>query len=186
MPDEVPLPSRLLDRPQQRGLVVPYISVQTSAGDAILGNVHRARALECIDQKRCQICGQRLTMPVVVLVRESQLHLRYSDEPALHPECARYSVAACPMLNGRMSHYAGGSTRHLGKACDKPGCDCGGWVNSPGTSSKAGEPAEPWVAVWLRDYALAVDEQHRLHGLTWLGDPIRIRPVPRRETSDAR
>src|SRR5947208_4982689 len=125
----VPVPARCARRPTVGdGLVVPYISVAAGDGRFLLGNVHNAKAVECIVGKLCQVCGEDLTRPAVILAPDSALAKRFTGEPALHPECARYSERVCPMVAGRMLNFRGGHTPP-GLPCNVAGCDCGGWAD---------------------------------------------------------
>lgn len=170
------VPARCADRPLAGGRVVPHVSVVLADGRPVLGAVHKNKAMRCISGYQCQICGQPLTRPLVVLVNENGLAARYSGEAALHPECAAYSVRACPLLAGQVDTFRG-PDRHVGSACPEPGCGCGGWVDGDGDGSPRGKPAGRWVAVWLDDYAVAVDGGGVVHGLVWQGEPRRVRPV---------
>lgn len=157
-----PIPQRLADRPTQGGLVVPWISVELANGSYDLGNMQNTRANQCFVHRLCQICGQRLTRPIVFLMSEPGLADMTAGEPPLHPECAAYSKAACPMVNGRMRHYRSSPTRtegEAGKTCTDPGCDCGGWQSTPGQQDNAGRPAESWFVVWCDDYAITVPDE---------------------------
>lgn len=175
----VGIPARCVDRPVVGGLVVPAVSVVLADGRPVLGAVHRSKALACITGYRCQIDGQPLTRPFVVLVPDSQLADCYSAEAALHPECAAYSTGACPALNGRRDTIRS-VDQHLGSACSDPGCGCGGWVDSdPQRVSQRGRELGPWSAVWLDGYAIAVNTAGEIHGLSWRDEtPRRIRSVP--------
>ncbi len=133
--------------------------------------------MRCISEYRCQIDGQPLTRPLVVLVTERQLADRYSPEAALHPECAAYSVRACPVVAGQVDVLRG-VDRHVGSACPESGCDCAGWVDVDGPSPR-GRSVGPWFAVWLDSYLIAVTDRGEVHGLSWQGiEPRRVRPVP--------
>jgi hypothetical protein len=172
-----PIPARLVNRPTVGGLVVPWISVSDGTHHA-LGQVHHNRAAICFRDHLCQLDGEPLVGRRVVLVTGAQLELRYSNEPALHPECAAYSIAACAVLNGSQAQY-----RHAGipdrVGCNKPGCDCGGWVKND-HASMAGLPVGDWFAVWLPNYEVAVTDEGKVHGLAWRTfEPLRVRPVRR-------
>lgn len=176
----LPIPASCAGRPTVGGLVVPYISVQGSAMVA-LGSVHRTRVVECILANLCQVCGGDLTRPMVVFATQSGVDRRYSGEPPVCGPCAGYSAAACPMLNGRQKAYRI-PDRHVGTKCDKPGCDCAGWVFSDDDTAgaRAGQVAEPWFAVWLPSFQVAVNDRREVHGVAWRGiEPLRIRPVVR-------
>lgn len=175
-----PIPARLANRPTLGGLVVPFISIDFGDGTYALGETHNRKALECIVGYRCQACGQQLlTRPIVVLATAEQLKRKWTEEPALHPECARYSQEACPMVAGRMPTYRKAPARAPGKPCDKPGCNCGGWVSTK-RRERNGEAREarPWFAVWLPTYQVAVDPHGQVQGVGWVNiTPLRIRSV---------
>lgn len=176
-----PIPQCLAHRPTAGGLVVPYISVSDGVHH-ILGNVHRTRALSCIRDRLCQICGRPLGRRLVVFVDQGGLDKRYTAEPALHPQCAAYSAQACPMLAGQLDRYRRSPAPLERVECFEPGCGCGGWTDSPGVEVRErGAPAGPWFAVWLPDYEVAVKqvpEGLSIHGLAWQTiEPLRIRPV---------
>lgn len=186
------IPQRLANRPTQGGLVVPWISVQLGDQGFDLGNMHTSRVNTCFYQKRCQICGDRIHGRIVFFLTDSALTDMHAGEPPLHPECAAYSARACPMLAGRMRHYRTSLSRAYGPAgayCDKPGCDCAGWQPSPDASSKAGQPAERWNAVWCADYTLTVPDEEtaaligrgavptrKMLGAR-IDHPLKVRPV---------
>jgi hypothetical protein len=167
-----------VDRPMVGGRVVPFVSVVLASGRPVLGSVHNERAMRCIMQRLCQICGQPLEHRVVVFVSQESLDAEYSSEAGLHPQCAGYSERACPVLNGSADTYRS-VDGHLGSDCSEPGCTCEGWVGTdPGAVSLRGKPIGPWWAVWLDNYAIAVNADGKVHGLTWRGQtPIKVRPL---------
>jgi len=102
----------------------------------------------------------------------------------MHPECASYAKAACPMLAGKMATYRH-RDRANGRPCTEPGCGCGGWTTVPTAApAKAGQPAEQWYAVWLDDFGITIDTDRRITGVTWAHlTPRRIKPLhPATET----
>lgn len=183
MPDAPPIPQRLASRPLSGGLVVPYISMPRPGhpGAFILGETHGAKQGDCIVNYLCQIDGRPLgSPPYLFLGTQSAIDEGFSAEPALHPECAAYSVAACPMVNGSMPTYAKRERSHDGEPCGDPGCDCGGWTSTPG--DKAGAPAEPWFRIWVFGYAIGVREPGPLtvgnvNGAVFGGQIIKTRLV---------
>lgn len=180
-----PIPARLADRPTVGGLVVPYISV--SSGDRhILGSTHNRKRNECLIGRRCQTDGEPLGRRAVVLCTTTQLGRQWTQEPAMHPECAAYSIAACPMVNGQMASYRTGPPPVDRLPCTEPGCNCGGWINETKGERDLG-PVEPWHQVWLAAYDLAADPGGKLIGLSWANHPpLRVRPVAQlREAVDA-
>ena len=171
------VPARCSARPLAGGRVIPYVSVMLHDGRPVLGAVHRSKAVRCIVGRLCQVCGERLGRPLVVIVDQGGVLAQYSGEAALHPECAAYSRNACPVLAGHRETFRV-PDRHIGNACSEPGCGCGGWTNTEPDRELRGSPVGPWHAVWLDDYAIAVNENREVHGLTWQGmSPRRIRPL---------
>jgi hypothetical protein len=172
------IPTRLANRPVAGGLVVPWISVESGDGRHLLGNIHRRRAQLCARDRLCQTCGQPLTRPAVAFVRQRDLDKGWTAEPAMHPECATYSAKACPMVNGTMSHHRRTPADVSTLTCQVDGCECGGWTNSPDQQHRAGAPAEPYYALWLRDLVTAVNPQGEVIGVGWQPDHVlRTRPV---------
>lgn len=182
-----PIPARLAGRPTHRGLVIPWVSVVLSDGTPSLGNLHGTRAARALMEKLCQICGEHLEDTIVLFASLSAFTRGQTSEPGMHPECAAYSAKACPMVNGSMRHFQT-VDRVTGQPCGEPGCDCGGWVSidrfltdQDERRENEGRPAEPWLAVWVHDYAVGVDPVTRVaNAAIWEGyfEPLRVRPIP--------
>lgn len=179
---------------------MPWVSVELAGGSYDLGNMHNTRANRCFVERRCQICGERIGDTVVFFVATTGLVDMVAGEPPAHPECAAYSKRACPMVAGRMGHYRKTPTRtegHAGEACPTPGCDCGGWVPTPGNTDNAGRAAERWHMVWCNEFDLTVPDEATSQlvsrGLVPAGvqigariaKPLKIRPVVAREAEEA-
>lgn len=178
MADAPAVPATLASRPLVGGLVVPYISIESGDGRYVLGAVHNSRAHRCVVQRLCQIDAEPLTQPAVALVRQRDLDQGWTTEPALHPQCARYSAAACPMLAARMEHYRSNPHDLASLKCNVPGCDCVGWVDNDDRMIRAGHTAEPYYTLWLSTYDVATDPQGRVLGIAWRCEYVRrIRPV---------
>ena len=183
-----PIPQRCAGRPLLGGLVVPYISL-VAEGRTHLGGTHGKRVAECVAHYLCQICGQSLgAPPFLFLATPTMVEEGFSGEPALHPECAAYSVKACPMVAGRMATYSKHPHDVTGAPCNLPGCGCGGWVG--GESAVAGKAAEPWLRVWVRSYAIGVRAAGpvtvgNVSGCVFRGQVVKVRPVAREAVADA-
>jgi hypothetical protein len=159
-----PIPASLEERPTVGGLVVPWVNVELADGGVDFRAQHHSRAIACWTQGLCQVCGNALRRPLVLLCTADRLkNLVFDAEPPLHPECCVYTSHACPMIGGRQTHYRAGdavSEGARGQECADPGCDCGGWVATPaqpGDRSKRGTPAHPWYAVYATGYELVGD-----------------------------
>lgn len=141
-PDQpTPIPSALAHLPTVGGLVVPWITPRTSDGRYLLGSIDHARTARALYARLCGVCGHPLHHRLVLLMRLSDLPLRATAEPALHPHCAAYTSRACPMIAGRLDHYR--RTLALLDPTMRHADDC---------EARAGAPAEPWFAVWLSGY----------------------------------
>jgi len=175
-----PVPRRCGGRPLSGGLVVPYISL-VAQGRTRLGVAHGIKVAACVVDYLCQICGQALgDPPYLFLATQTMLDEGFSPEPALHPECAAYSVKACPTVAGRMATYNQHPHDPSGQPCDAPGCDCGGWTSPDGGT--AGRQAEAWFRVWVRSYSIGLKEPGpvtagNVSGCGFKGQIIKVRPV---------
>lgn len=175
-----PIPQRCARRPLVGGLVVPYISL-VADGRAHLGGTRGSQVADCIANYKCQICSERLVdRPILFLATQTMIDEGFTGEPALHPECAAYSIKACPMVAGQMATYNKHPHDQTGKPCDVQGCDCGGWVATG--HPKAGAPSEAWFKVWVRDYAIGIREPGpvtvgNVTGAVFRGQIVKVRPI---------
>ncbi len=148
-----PIPASCADRPTVGGLVAPYVNIRLADGGVDFRTPHQATYQQCWTEQVCQTCGAPLTRPAVLFGGPNQLRNRHFDEPPLCAPCAVYASQACPMVAGRMPHYAarerlsGGRRGHV---CPDADCPCGGFVPSdPDATGAPGEPAHPWYAVYV-------------------------------------
>lgn len=163
MVSATPIPASCTGRPTTPdGLVIPWANVQLADGGCDFRSHHNTRWLECWERGLCQVCGEKPHSRVMVLLcGPRQLRQLVFDEPPLHPACAKYVTSACPMVAGQRSHYRAGDTlanRSRGAECYVEGCECGGWVPTPGrTHGPGGDAAHEWYAVYVRGLSVAVD-----------------------------
>jgi hypothetical protein len=84
-----------------RGYPIPWTVYRDAAGRAHFTINDEHRRLQCVLDKRCSICGERLFPSRLWFVGGpfSAFHERgaYLDPP-MHIECARYSLQVCPYL----------------------------------------------------------------------------------------
>lgn len=156
-----PIPATCARRPTIAGVVIPWVNVQLADGGVDFRAQHQSRAQRCYQDSTCQVCALPIPRPIVFLGGPRQLAKLQFDEPPLHPECAVYVSKACPMVAGRMERFADRATvssGRRGQACPDPGCDCGGWVPTPGALNDpvGGRPAHDWYAVYVSGYSLGV------------------------------
>jgi hypothetical protein len=167
-PDTVPaIPVWLAHMPTSGGLVIPWITPRAEDGRHLLGAVDRDRITRALREWLCGVCGKPLERPMVLLMRLSDLPRQGTVEPALHPQCAAYTIAACPMVAGRRDHHRSTPIR-----LDQ------NMVQASDTPARLGAPAEPWFAIWLSSYRLTSIEGHlaasyagstrfRIRAITW-------------------
>lgn len=159
-----PIPTWLAGRPTVGGLVVPWTTPETQDGRYVFGSLH-PRFRDALKRRLCGVCGSALTRPMVLLMRLSDLPFKATSEPALHPQCSRYTTLACPMVAGHKSHYRSTPIR-LDSSM----------THAADIESRLGAPAEPWFAVWLNDYDVI-----ELNGTPAASyreiEPLRIRPI---------
>jgi hypothetical protein len=162
-----PIPLWLSHLPVVGGLAVPWITPRTADGRYLFGGLHPLRLRQAITEYLCSVCGRALDRPMVLLMRLADLPRQCVSEPALHPVCAAYTQAACPMVAGRMSHYRATPIR--------TGAGIAAVVDSP---ARLGAAADPWFAVWLTSYNPIIDPVTGQPAASYAGiRPRRIRPI---------
>lgn len=170
-----PIPRWLADRPTLGGLVVPWITPRATDGRHLFGGIDATLTERALRQRRCGVCGRELDDRLVLMMRLSDLPHERTAEPALHPVCAHYTTSACPMINGRLTHYRSTPLR----PDTHTSADAAPNSTTQQTAEQAarcGAHAEPWFAVWLGDYQLAEIGGHL--AASYAGTrPLRIRPV---------
>jgi hypothetical protein len=159
-----PIPAPCSARPVIGGLVAPFVNIRLADGGVDFRSPHQITYERCWRDNLCQTCGNQLTGTVVLFGGPNQIRTRSFDEPPLCTACAVYASRACPMVAGRLSHYAGRerlSEGRRGHVCPDTDCDCGGFrASDPAAHDAAGEPAHDWYAVYVRvgDWDLTANE----------------------------
>lgn len=184
-PVRPPIPATCESRPTVAGVVIPWANVHLADGGVDFRSQHESKVQRCWIEGRCQVCGKRIAEPPFVLLGgPRQVAMLQFDEPPMHPECAAYVSRACPMVAGRLERYADRdvvSEGPRGATCVEPGCNCGGWVPTPGlTPGPGGDPAHDWYAVYVSSYSLGVteDRRDRVHsGIVERAQVLAIRHV---------
>lgn len=177
-----PIPAACEHRPTIGGLVRPWVNIELADGGLDFRGQHRARAEQAITQQLCQVCGERLRRPIVLLGTSENLGRLMFVEPPLHAECAVYTSHACPMVAGRMTHHPARpalAEGPRGARCPVDDCDCGGWVNHTPTERTEDRAAAPWYAVYVATYSYARDQNGSLLVLTTPAAVLRVRLVSR-------
>lgn len=173
-----PIPATCETRPTTGGLVIPWANVQLADGGVDFRAQHESRVQRCFRESRCQVCSKGIPQPIVFFGGPRQVAALQFDEPPLHPECAVYVSRACPMVAGRMDHYADRDTitqGRRGEVCSEPGCDCGGWTPTPGLNiAPGGDPAHDWYAVYTTGYSCGVLNHRQDRVQVAVVDPTEI------------
>jgi hypothetical protein len=149
-----PIPASCANRPTVGGLVAPWVNIQLADGGVDFRSPHQATYERCWTEGRCQVCSNSTGHPAVLFGGPNQLRDLHFDEPPLCAPCARYASQACPMVSGRMSHYADRerlAEGNRGHVCPDGACGCGGFTDSdPDAGDASGQPAHSWYAVYVR------------------------------------
>ncbi|MFD5089382.1 hypothetical protein ACFWMR_02185 [Amycolatopsis thailandensis] len=179
MPEVPPIPARCAARPTIGGRVIPWINVRLADGGVDFRAQHTTRLKTALNGKRCQVCSEPLTSPIVLLGGPTHLRQLLFDEPPLHPECAVYTSHACPVVNGTATSLPSGrklSDGTRGQQCFVKGCDCGGWIPTPGDPDRQ-HPTEPhpWFAIYATGFNVAVAPDGEVLGALLM--PAQVRRV---------
>ncbi|MFE7114998.1 cell envelope biogenesis protein OmpA [Streptomyces sp. NPDC057654] len=150
MTAQLPVPTRCAGLPTAGGLVVPWITLYT-AGRYLFGALDKARRDRALAERRCQVCGQSFDERICLAVRPADVHVGYTAEPGMHPECLAYSVRACPMLSGETDRY-----RSSPVSSGLPG------AAEASHGARAGRPADAFDAWWITpgSYCVKADSEH--------------------------
>lgn len=103
---EVPVPDRLKDRPRFKGFLTPYIADSSDGeqgekgGIVVLGKADPIRWAECVEERKCAMCGERLDYWIAFIGGVRSVRFRSFLDPAMHIECAEYAMSVCPWMLG--------------------------------------------------------------------------------------
>lgn len=165
---------------------MPFITLRhRGGGQAALGYVDGALVDRCLRGRLCGVCGLPAPGKMVFLMRARDLARKFSNEPGLCPPCAAYTLRACPMVGGFMQRYANSVNPFVTRRCGDELCPCRQWSAPVGPSARLGAPADPWYALWTRQYRLGRDPDGRLAaGFAGLR-VLALREVPSRPGPEA-
>lgn len=91
------LPERMRSLPIQNGYPVPWF-VPNVNGVYDFRLVDGAKLLPTIQRELCYVCGQKLGAHRTFIMGPISVINRVVPEPPSHPDCAEWSVKACPYL----------------------------------------------------------------------------------------
>jgi hypothetical protein len=94
-----PCPDRIAKLPiAKNGYPVPFF-VSWVDGEPEFRAADSVKMVKAVNEKRCWVCGQHLGKTLAFLLGPMCTINRVVSEPPSHPECADYSVRACPFLS---------------------------------------------------------------------------------------
>ena len=100
----VRIPKRLKQRPQFRGLPIPYIAYIDAEGKPDFRVTDEAKRISVMKNGLCQLCGDLLgKWMFFVGGTEAAKHNQYF-EPACHLDCLIYAMQVCPFIAGKLEH----------------------------------------------------------------------------------
>jgi hypothetical protein len=96
---KITMPHRIenLPRDPERGYPIPFFVAYIN-GKADFRIADDEKRVRCVREKLCWICGERLGKYLSYVIGPMCAVNRVSAEPAMHRDCAEYSVAVCPFL----------------------------------------------------------------------------------------
>jgi hypothetical protein len=94
----------LKQRPQWKGLPVPFIATIRDDGTADFRVTDDVRRLDVIRWKHCQLCGQPLGRYCFFVGGIISANQNAYFEPAAHLDCLIYAMQVCPFIVGNMQH----------------------------------------------------------------------------------
>jgi hypothetical protein len=94
------LPARIAKLPTFRGHPVPVTAWVAADGTVDFRISDEIAWRRVVAERRCGVCGEPLEYWLHFVGGPPSVAHRAFFDPAMHEECARYSVAVCPFLNG--------------------------------------------------------------------------------------
>jgi hypothetical protein len=96
-PDLTTLPGRLTKLPVRRGYPVPWFVAMVN-GDYDFRVPEPGKREYAVNKHVCWICGQRMGVHMAFVIGPMCAINRISSDPAMHLECAQWSIMNCPFL----------------------------------------------------------------------------------------
>jgi hypothetical protein len=99
-----PMPALMSRLKKFNGLPVPF-TVFWKDGAPDFRIIDEQRKRQCLENRLCGICGQRINGPLAFIGGESSITHRLFIDPPMHSACARWAAQVCPYLsNGDARH----------------------------------------------------------------------------------
>jgi hypothetical protein len=99
-PELTPLPAYIQALPVYRGYPVPWFVAYPDGpdGEPEFRVADRGKWVQAVQQKLCWVCGQKLGSHLAFVLGPLGGINRTTNEPAMHRQCAEWSIANCPFL----------------------------------------------------------------------------------------
>ena len=97
-------PKRLRQRPQHKGLPVPYITMILDDGKPDFRVTDEKKRISVIANGWCQLCGEPLGKAFFFTGGIDAAKANLYFEPASHLDCLTYAMQVCPFIVGRINH----------------------------------------------------------------------------------
>jgi len=98
------IPKRLKQRPQFKGLPIPYIALINDDGKPDFRVTDEAKRHSVMMNKWCQLCGQPLGKFSFFVGGKKAAAANQYFEPGCHLDCLIYAMRVCPFIAGKMQH----------------------------------------------------------------------------------
>jgi hypothetical protein len=105
-PDGESVPTLVCDNDSQmrdrHGILWMHLSARIGSGQAQFAQLHPIRQRRAIDERRCQICGQRISGQLTFLLPDSWLGAPTVEtfHPPVCERCAPMAMRLCPHVHG--------------------------------------------------------------------------------------
>jgi hypothetical protein len=100
----VRIPKRLKQRPQFRGLPIPYIAYIDAEGKPDFRVTDESKRQSVMKNFWCQLCGEPLGKWIFFVGGTEAAKNNAYFEPACHLDCLMYAMQVCPFIAGKSEH----------------------------------------------------------------------------------
>lgn len=100
------IPKRMKQRPQWRGMAIPYIATIRDDGTPDFRVTDHVKRFEVMKWQMCQLCGQPLGRWCFFVGGPVSAEQNAYFEPACHLDCLMYAMQVCPFIVGTKSEHA--------------------------------------------------------------------------------
>lgn len=93
-------------RRDHRGIPITFTSLVLPDGRHDFTRMEMSRWFQCVDQRLCMLCGQKLVKKMWFIGGPLCMHNRFFFDLGMHEECARFALLVCPYLAVRSYTHA--------------------------------------------------------------------------------